>query len=173
MIRPPARATAAAAVAAAFLVVVPAGTAAADTPWTTQDHTPVVVAAADQGPSLADRGAETRVRSVTSPPTTPRARTQPPARTRVTGPTRPRTTQPRTARPSTPSPRTVRVRWGTRTCSVTTDGRSYLVQRGDVLGFVAACFGTTVDEITRDNHLLDPDVIRAGQTLLIRRGGSR
>ncbi len=45
--------------------------------------------------------------------------------------------------------------------------RTITIQPGDTLGEIAARFGTTVDELVALNHIADPNVIFAGQQLLV------
>ena len=43
----------------------------------------------------------------------------------------------------------------------------YEIQSGDTLGFIAAKFNTTVNEIVRVNQLINPDLLSPGQTIKI------
>jgi putative chitinase len=51
-------------------------------------------------------------------------------------------------------------------------GGTYVVQRGDTLGRIAAKFGTTFQAIASANNLSNPNLIFAGQTLNIPGGGT-
>ncbi len=53
------------------------------------------------------------------------------------------------------------------TIAVPTGFRVYTVQPGDTLAEIAARFGTTVQALTTVNRIPDPDVIVAGQVLLV------
>lgn len=46
-------------------------------------------------------------------------------------------------------------------------GQSYTVQVGDTLWGIAARMGTTIDSLVAANHIADPNLIYAGQNLLI------
>ena len=46
-------------------------------------------------------------------------------------------------------------------------GQSYTVQVGDTLWSIAARMGTTIDSLVAANHIADPNLIYAGQTLVI------
>ena len=43
----------------------------------------------------------------------------------------------------------------------------YQVVRGDTLSGIALRFGTTVQALVRANHIVDPNLIDVGQTLVI------
>lgn len=43
----------------------------------------------------------------------------------------------------------------------------YTILRGDTLGALARCFGTTVEELVRLNNIQDPDLIYAGELLRV------
>ena len=45
----------------------------------------------------------------------------------------------------------------------------YVVQPGDCLSVIAVRFHTTVDALCRKNHIQNPDLIRAYQTILVPR----
>ena len=47
------------------------------------------------------------------------------------------------------------------------DGKTYKIQPGDTLSGIAAKFGTTVEELCKLNDIEDPDVIYAGQVLIL------
>jgi LysM repeat protein len=47
------------------------------------------------------------------------------------------------------------------------DGASYIVQRGDTLGEIAARFGVSIEMLVEANRLADPSSIYAGQELII------
>ena len=51
-------------------------------------------------------------------------------------------------------------------------GGTYVVVAGDTLGAIAARYGTTVAELAAANHLADPNLIYAGQRLVIPGGSS-
>lgn len=48
-----------------------------------------------------------------------------------------------------------------------TGARTYTIQPGDTLSAIAQMFGTTVQAIARANGIQNPDMIRAGETILI------
>ncbi len=72
------------------------------------------------------------------------------------GATSPTPTQPTPARPTAATP----------------TGGTYRVVAGDTLGSIAARFGTTVAALTAVNHLSNPNLIFAGQVLVVGRGGT-
>jgi len=45
--------------------------------------------------------------------------------------------------------------------------RTYTVQPGDTLFLIARRFGTTVERLVQANNIADPDLINAGQVLII------
>jgi LysM repeat protein len=51
---------------------------------------------------------------------------------------------------------------------VTAAARYYTVQSGDTLGAIAAHEHTTVDELLRLNHGIDPTALHAGQRIRVR-----
>ncbi|MDO4548475.1 MAG: LysM peptidoglycan-binding domain-containing protein [Clostridia bacterium] len=50
--------------------------------------------------------------------------------------------------------------------------RSYTIRRGDTLSGIAQQYGTTVNELIRLNDISNPDLIYAGDTILIPASGS-
>jgi len=46
-------------------------------------------------------------------------------------------------------------------------GPTYIIQPGDTLGVVAAKFGVTVDEIIAANQIANPNILSAGQPIII------
>ena len=47
------------------------------------------------------------------------------------------------------------------------DNKTYKIQPGDTLSKIAAQFGTTVEELCKLNDIEDPDVIYAGEVLIL------
>jgi len=54
--------------------------------------------------------------------------------------------------------------------SIGQSGNSYTIQSGDTLGAIAKRFGTTVDELAKNNNISNPDRISAGDVLSIAGG---
>ena len=48
-----------------------------------------------------------------------------------------------------------------------TDSKTYVVEPGDTLSGIAAKFGTTVEDLCKLNNIENPDIIYAGQLLLL------
>jgi len=55
----------------------------------------------------------------------------------------------------------------TRTPTCTPTPCILVVQPGNTLAGIAKCLGTTVRELAEANHILTPDIIRVGQTLVV------
>ena len=53
-----------------------------------------------------------------------------------------------------------------------TAGRSYTIVRGDTLSGIARTFGVSISSLVAANHIADPNLIYAGNTLIIPDGGS-
>lgn len=64
-------------------------------------------------------------------------------------------------------PTTQPLRQTTTTASVGTNQLAYTIQDGDTLYSISRQFGVSVDVLIEVNNLTNPDVIRAGDTLVI------
>ncbi len=53
----------------------------------------------------------------------------------------------------------------------TSGGKDYRIERGDTLTEIAQRFGTDVDTLARMNGIINPNLIRAGQTITVPSGG--
>lgn len=98
------------------------------------------------------QGCGTRQPTVVEPPTAP---VMPPTQEAMV---------PTTSRPVFTAPSPVEP---APSMAVPTEGKTYVVKRGDVLSKIATRFGITARELAEINNIKDPNKIRVGQKLLL------
>ena len=142
------------------------------TVWANIGPTVLATSAQQTGPQLSDDARATLVSAQGVSPTPFLPNTPVPAATPTSRPvptSRPAATP--TSRP-VPTSRPAPTSMPAQPTAIPLSGNSYVVQPGDTLSDVAAMFGVNTEDLIQANHILDPSVILAGQTLVIPRSGS-